>query len=67
MADTSYRIVQLEDKTFGVEIVRFGALPQTATGFATEAVAQGWIAQDQRLRDSADPFATPASRRHRGF
>ncbi len=67
MADTDYRIVQREDDSFAVEIVRSGALPQTAAGFATEADAKGWIAQDQRLRVAADPFATQAGRRHRGF
>jgi hypothetical protein len=67
MADTSYRIVHREDDSFAVEIVRVGALPQTAAGFATEAAAQSWIAQDQRLRASADPFGTPAGRRWRGY
>jgi len=67
MADTNYRIVQREDDSFAVEIVRSGALPQSAAGFATEAEAQGWIAQDQRLRVAADPFGTPAARRWRGF
>jgi hypothetical protein len=67
MADTSYRIVHREDDSFVVEIVRVGALPQTAVGFATEAAAQGWIAQDERLRSAADPFGTPAGRRRRGY
>jgi hypothetical protein len=66
MPDTSYRIVQREDDSFAVEIVCVGALPQTAAGFATEALAKGWIAQDQRLRSAADPFSTPAGRRWRG-
>jgi hypothetical protein len=66
MADTTYRIVHREDDSFAVEIVRIGALPQTAAGFATEAAAQGWIAQDQRLRSAADPFSTLAGRRWRG-
>jgi hypothetical protein len=66
MADTSYRIVRREDDSFAVEIVSVGALPQTAAGFATEAAAQGWIAQDQRLRADTDPFGTPAGRRWRG-
>jgi hypothetical protein len=65
MADTSYRIVQREDDSFVVEIISVGALPQTAAGFATEAAAQGWIDQDQRLRAAADPFGTPAGRRWR--
>ena len=67
MADTSYRIVVREDESFAVEIVRVGALPQTAIGFATEAAAQSWIAQDERLRSAADPFGTPAGRRRRGY
>jgi hypothetical protein len=67
MADTSYRIVHREDDTFAVEIVRIGALPQMAAGFATEAAARGWIAQDQRLRKASDPFSTPAGRRLRGY
>jgi hypothetical protein len=66
MADTSYRIVHRADDSFAVEIVRVGALPQTAAGFATEAAAKGWIAQDERLRSAADPFGTPAGRR-RGY
>jgi hypothetical protein len=65
MADTSYQIVHRDDDSFAVEIIRVGALPQTAAGFATEAAAQGWIAQDQRLRAAADPFGTPAARRRR--
>ncbi|GAC1427065.1 MAG: hypothetical protein NVSMB6_27270 [Burkholderiaceae bacterium] len=67
MADTLYQIVHRDDDSFAVEIVRVGALPQTAAGFATEAAAQGWIAQDQRLRNAADPFGTPAGRRWRGY
>lgn len=67
MADTSYRIVHREDDSFAVEIVRVGALPQTAAGFETEAAAKGWIARDERLRASADPFGSPAGRRWRGY
>jgi hypothetical protein len=67
MPDSNYRIIKREDDSFAVEIVRSGALPQTAAGFATEAEAEGWIAQDQRLSVAADPFGTPAGRRRRGF
>jgi hypothetical protein len=63
MADTTYQIVQREDGTFAVEIIRLGDLPQTAAGFATEAEAKGWIAQDERLRVAADPFGAPSGRR----
>ena len=66
MADTSYQIVHREDDSFAVEIVRIGALPQMAAGFATEAAAKGWIAQDQRLRTTVGPISTAAVRRWRG-
>jgi hypothetical protein len=67
MADTVYRIVHREDDGFVVEISRSGVLPQTATGFATEAEASQWIAQDRRLWSATDPFSTPAARKRRGF
>jgi hypothetical protein len=53
MADSTYRIVQREDDSFAVEIVRVGALPQKAAGFATEAAAEAWIGRDQRLYGAA--------------
>ncbi len=65
MADTSYRIVHRDDDSVAVEIVRSGALPQIAAGFATEAEATGWIEQDKRLYDSADTFRTEAGRKWR--
>jgi hypothetical protein len=67
MTDASYQIVNRDDGSFAVEVVRRGALPQTAAGFATEAEASNWIAQDKRLWSAADPFRTPASRKWRGF
>jgi len=67
MPETTYRLVHREDDSFVVDIVRRGALPQTAAGFATEAEARAWIAQDMRLREAADPFRTQASRKWRGF
>jgi hypothetical protein len=70
MPDTTYRIIHLEDDSFAVEIVQVGALPQTAAGFATEAAARGWIAQDERFRSSTDPLDTPNGRpggRRRGY
>jgi hypothetical protein len=62
MTDTSYRIVHRDDDSFAVEIVRVGALPQTAAGFPTEAAARGWIARDERFRYVTDPFWAPAGR-----
>jgi hypothetical protein len=65
MTDAIYRIVHRQDDSFAVEIARPGALAQTAAGFATEAEASSWIAQDKRLWDSADPSPPPAGRRWR--
>ena len=67
MADTTYRVIQRDDDSFAVQVTRTGALPQTASGFATEAEADAWIAQDKRLWEAADPFRTPAHRRRHGF
>ena len=67
MADANYRLIHREDESFAVEIIRSGVLPQTAAGFATEAEATDWIAQDKRLWSAADPFRTSASRKWRGF
>ena len=66
MADADYRVIRRNDDSFAVEVTRTGALSQTAVGFATEAEADAWIAQDKRLREAADPFRTPAHRR-RGY
>jgi hypothetical protein len=65
MTDAIYRIVHRQDDSFAVEIARPGALAQTAAGFATEAEASSWIAQDKRLWDSADPSLPPAGRKWR--
>jgi hypothetical protein len=67
MTDAKYRVIQRDDDSFAVEVIRTGALPQTAAGFATEAEANAWVAQDKRLWGAADPFRTPAYRRRRGF
>jgi hypothetical protein len=67
MADAIYRVIHREDDSFSVEITRPGVLTQTAVGFATEAEAKNWIAQDKRLWEAADPFRTQAGRKWRGF
>jgi hypothetical protein len=67
MAEANYRIVHRDDDSIVVEVVRPGALPQTAAGFATEAEAHGWIAQDKRLWHAGDPFRAPSSRKWRGY
>jgi len=66
MTDAFYRIFHRQDDSFAVEITRPGALAQTAAGFATEAEASDWIAQDKRLWDAADPFRAQAGGRWRG-
>ena len=66
MADANYRVIRREDDSFAVEMTRSGTLPQLAVGFATEAEADAWIAQDKRLWLAADPFGTPAYRRRQG-
>ncbi len=67
MTEATYRVVQRADDSFAVEVARSGVLPQVAAGFATEAEALGWVAQDKRLWESADPFRTPAGRKRRGY
>ena len=62
-----YRVIQRDDDSFAVEVTRTGALSQMAAGFATEAEAEAWIAQDRRLREAADPFRASPGRRRRGF
>jgi len=67
MADETYRLLRGEDGDFSVEMIRPGNPPVVADGFASEADADAWIAQDKRLREAADPFRAPANRRRRGF
>jgi hypothetical protein len=66
MTDANYRIIHRQDDSFVVEITRPGALAQRAAGFATEAEASDWIAQDKRLSDGADPYRAQAAGRWRG-
>jgi hypothetical protein len=67
MTDANYRVIRREDDSFAVEVTKSGSLPQLTVGFATEAEADAWIAQDKRLRQAADPFRTPVYRRRRRF
>ena len=48
---------------FDVAVEGANGARQSMLGFATEADAQAWITQDQRLSEAADPFA-PSARRH---
>jgi hypothetical protein len=65
MSLTTYRILKNADETFAVEVIRVGALPQMAAGFATEAAVKGWIEQDKRLSNATNAFRTPAARKWR--
>jgi hypothetical protein len=65
MTDVIYRIVHRPDDSFVVEIARPGALGQMADGFASEAEASSWIAQDKRLSGARDTSQAPGRRRWR--
>lgn len=41
---------------FAIEVVGGNGARQTLLGFASEAEASAWIAQDERLNAAADPF-----------
>jgi hypothetical protein len=58
-------MIHREDDSFSVEITRPGVLSQTAFGFATEAAANNWSAQDKRPWQAADPFRTQVGRKWR--
>ena len=63
VTDTTYRVFQQQDGSYAVELTQPGRLAQLAVGFASEAAASDWVAQDKRLRDAADPFTS----RRRGW
>ena len=67
MTDANYRVIRREDDSLVVEVTRPGSLPHLAVGFASEAEADAWIAQDKRLWQAADPFGPPSHRSRRGF
>ena len=67
MTDAKYRVIQRDDDSFAVEVIRTGALPQTAAGIETQAQEKEWVTQDKSLTHAADPFRTRAYRRRRGF
>jgi hypothetical protein len=66
MTNATYRVFRQEDDSVAVQITRLGALPQMAAGFATEAEAADWIAQDKRLGNTADSLQTPVGRGRHG-
>jgi hypothetical protein len=66
MSDRTFRVVHCDDNSFAVEELQSRLPPRTVATFVTEAEAIGWIEQDRRLRDAADPFRTPSGRPGRG-
>lgn len=44
----TYRVVSLEDGSFGVEVTIPDTHPTTVSKFATEADAEAWIVEHQR-------------------
>jgi hypothetical protein len=47
-AEASYRVIQLENGSFGVEVSIPDTHPTTVSMFKTEADAEAWIAEHQR-------------------
>jgi hypothetical protein len=47
-AEATYRIVPQKDMTFGVEVSVPGSSPAMVTSFATEQIAETWIADYKR-------------------
>jgi len=47
-AGASYRVVSQQDLTFGVEVSVPGSFPAMVTSFATEQMAEAWIADYKR-------------------
>ncbi|MGO8952782.1 MAG: hypothetical protein ACLPWS_11320 [Rhodomicrobium sp.] len=44
----AYRVVPLEDLTYGVEVIVPGSYPTMVTSFATEQTAEAWITDYKR-------------------
>jgi hypothetical protein len=44
----TYRVFQRSDKSFAAEVTILGTNPTIITGFATEALAEAWIAKHKR-------------------
>src|SRR5437763_1485030 len=51
-ADATYRIVPITDSAYGVEVAIPDSSPVMVTSFATEGVAQAWIAEHKRQVES---------------
>jgi hypothetical protein len=49
MAQPIYNVFVRNDGSYGVALSELGAMVRTATGFAAEADAREWVAQDRLL------------------
>ena len=47
-AEATYRVISLDDGSFGVEVKIPETYPTTVSKFATEADAKAWIIEHQR-------------------
>ena len=47
-AEATYRVIRLDDGSFGVEVKIPDTYPTTVSKFATEADAKAWITDHQR-------------------
>ena len=53
----TYRITLQSDGSFGIEVSIPDSLPTMITGFATEAAAEGWVAQHKQDIASGKPLS----------
>ena len=47
-AEATYRVISLDDGSFGIEVTIPDSYPTKVSPFATEAAAEAWIAEHQR-------------------
>ena len=56
MAQPIYNVFVRNDGSYGVALCQLGAMVRTATGFAAEADAREWVAQDRLLERGGSPL-----------
>jgi hypothetical protein len=54
-AGATYRVIRRPDMSFGAEVTILGMSPTVITGFATEALAEAWIAKHKREIEDYPP------------
>ena len=47
-AEATYSVFQQDDKTFGVRVTIPDTYPTTVSGFATQALADAWVADHRQ-------------------